>query len=142
MNTTYSFADLPTVFSHPDVGQLSLQGEGLGSITYAMANDMTQHDQAADGSVMTSKIKTKNGTVTIQVQQTSDAAAWFRKYINYVDSAPTDRYTQASCISSSKLMRVTHTATGLAPQKRPDASYQQAGQQVAFTFMAEKIVEV
>jgi hypothetical protein len=141
MNSTYSFEDMAVVISHPGVGQLSLQGEGLGSITFAMSNDISQHDLAADGSVMTSKIKAPNGTITIQVQQTSDAAKWLRQYINYVNAAPSSEFARATVIGASKVMGVTHTCTGVSPQKRPDAQYQQAGQQVAVTLMAQVMEE-
>lgn len=141
MNSTYSFEDLAVVISHPGMGQLSLQGEGLGSITFAMSNDISQHDLAADGSVMTSKVKAGNGTITIQVQQTSDAAKWLRKYINYVNAAPSSEFAKGTVIGSSKVMGVTHTCTGVSPQKRPDAAYQQTGQQASFTLMAQSIEE-
>jgi hypothetical protein len=123
------------------MGQLTLQGEGLGSITFSMANDLTQHDVAADGSVMASKIKSTNGTIVIQVQQTSDAAKWIRRYINYVNAAPSSEFTRASLVASSKVMGVTHTCTGVSPQKRGDAAYQQTGQQVSVTLMAQVIEE-
>ncbi|MCL2084426.1 MAG: DUF3277 family protein [Oscillospiraceae bacterium] len=142
MNSTYSFEDMAVVIAHPGIGQLSLQGEGLGSITFAMANDMSQHDLAADGSVMTSKISAPNGTITIQVQQTSDAAKWLRRYINYVKTAAASEFAQATVVGSSKVMGVTHTCTGVSPQKRPDASYQQAGQQLSVTLLAAQMEEV
>ena len=65
--STYAFEDLSVTLSHPSVGQFLFQGTGIGSITFAMANDSSSHDVAADGSVMTSKIKAGNGTVTISV---------------------------------------------------------------------------
>ena len=141
MNSTYSFEDLAVVFSHPGVGQIALQGEGLGSITFVMTNDISQQDLAADGSVMTSKINAPNGTIAIQLQQTSDAAKWFRRYINYCISAASDQFAQGTLIGSSKVMGVTHTCTGVSPQKRADASYQQAGQQISITLMAQIIRE-
>jgi len=141
MDSTYSFADLACVLSHPAMGQLSLQGEGLGSITFSEANDLTQHDTAADGSVMASKIESSSGTIVIQVQQTSDAAKWLRRYINYIKAAPSSEFTRATLIGSSKVMGVTHTCTGVSPQKRPDASYQQAGQQISVTLMAQRMKE-
>jgi len=140
-NTTYSFDDFEAVLSHPSVGQLSLQGEGLGSIAFDYSGDMSQHDTAADGSVMTSKIKVKNGTIVIQVQQTSEAAKWLRKYVNYVDTAKSSEFARASLIGESKVMDVKHTCSGISPQKRAGASYQQAGQQISFTLMAANMEE-
>ena len=141
MNSTYSFEDLSLVMSHPAMGRITMQGAGLGSVTFAMANDMTQHDLAADGSVMASKINAPNGTITIQVQQTSEAAAWLRRYINYTKTAPTSEFTRATVIGSSRVMGVTHTCTGVSPQKRADAAYQQAGQQLSIVLMAQRMEE-
>jgi len=140
-HSTYAFEDMSVVIRHPAMGQLLLQGEGLGSISFAMANDMTQHDTAADGSVMASKIVSPSGTITIQVQQTSAAARWLRRFINYIKTAPSSQFAQASIIGSSKVMGVTHTCEGVSPQKRPDADYQQAGQQQSFVFMAQQMEE-
>ena len=52
--TTYSFSDVSLVLSHPSVGKCTITGEGVGSVTVSRANDLTQHDVAADGSVMVS----------------------------------------------------------------------------------------
>ena len=67
--TTYSFSDVSLVLSHPSVGKCTITGEGVGSVTVSRANDNTQHDVAADGSVMVSKIHTKNGTIAIAIQR-------------------------------------------------------------------------
>jgi hypothetical protein len=75
------------------------------------------------------------------VQQTSAAAKWLRKYINYCKAAPSSEFARASIVGSSKVMDVTHTCTGVSPQKRPDASYQQAGQQASYTLMAQNMEE-
>ena len=80
MYSTYSFADTSLVLSHPKVGKIVLNGQGLGSVTIARANDNTQHDVAADGSTMTSKIVTRNGTLAIAIQQTSPAQKWLKKW--------------------------------------------------------------
>lgn len=138
-HSTYSFEDLAVTVRNPALGQLLLQGAGLGNITFAYATDISQNDLAADGSVMTSKIKASNGTVTITVQQTSDAAKWLRRLINYLKAAPSNEFTSTSLVGESKVMGITHSATGMSPQKMPDHGYQQAGQQISFAFLAQHI---
>ncbi len=140
--STYAFEDLSVVISHQAKGQLTLQGEGVGSITFAMANDVSAHDLAADGSVMTSKIKVGNGTVTISVQQTSSANKWFRDLYNYLVSAASSEWTGISLMAESKVMGVTYTATNMAFQKKPDGAYQQSGQQISWAFLAGDLKEV
>ena len=70
--TTYSFADVSFVMSHPAVGSFTFTGEGVGSISFNMANDSTVHDAAADGSIMISKILAENGAFVLNIQQTSE----------------------------------------------------------------------
>ena len=141
-HTTYAFEDVTAVFSHPSKGSRTLTGAGLGSITVARTNDVSAHDLAADGSVMTSKIQGRNGTVTIVLQQTSDGAKWLRKLNQYLEVAPSSEWTQAVCSISSKVMDVDISCTGVSPQKTPDADYQQTGQQVSFVYMAQTITGV
>jgi hypothetical protein len=141
-HSTYSFADLAVVFTHPGVGILNLQGEGLGSITFAKSNDMSQQDLASDGSVMTSKIKAPNGTIAISVQQTSDAAKWLTRYVNFCDVAPSAMFTMGLLIGKDVAGIQTHTCSGISPQKMADKPYQQDGQHLTFTLMAQSMLEV
>jgi hypothetical protein len=141
-HSTYAFEDVTVVFSHPSKGSITLTGSGIGSITVARSNDVSAHDLAADGSVMTSKIQARNGTVTIVLQQTSDGANWLRKLNQYLEVAASVEWTQAVCSISSKVMDVDISCTGVSPQKTPDADYQQTGQQVSFVYMAQTITGV
>lgn len=138
-HSTYSFEELTVVVSHSGVGQFTMQGEGLGQITFARANNLAQQDPAADGSVMTSKIAAKNGMVTIQVQQSSTAALFLQKLVRYVDTAPASELTGTTIIGTSNYMQVDRTATGCAPEKIPDDDFQQAGQMKTFVFLAQEI---
>ncbi len=88
MNHTYSFQDLSFSIEHPDVGTYTANGSGIGSITIDMATERTAHDVAADGTIMVSKIAGRNGTLVLEIQQTSDLNTWFRKWYNYLETAP------------------------------------------------------
>lgn len=140
--STYSFTDISAVISHPGVGQYSLQGEGIGSITIAMANDRSAHDLAADGVVMVSKIKAGNGTITLNAQQTSTLHNWLMKWSNYVDQASTGEWARAVITLRAPEMKETVICTGVSPQKTPDRPYQQQGQQVAWVLMAADIQQL
>jgi hypothetical protein len=139
--TTYAFEDLHTTIAHPANGQISVQGAGIGTITFAMANDVSAHDVAADGSVMTSKIKSGNGTIAIACQQTSDLHRWLLRLYNYLDSAPSREWAGIGVLSSSPDMQVQHTGEHVSIQKKADKPYQQQGQQVTWTLMAAKLTE-
>ena len=138
-NTTYAFEDLVVVFSHPSKGSLTLTGAGIVSATIARSTDVSVHDLAADGSVMTSKIQARNGTVTIVLQQTSEGANWLRKLNQYLEVASASEWTRAVCTISSKVMGVNIICRGVSPQKAPDAAYQASGQQVSLAYMCQAI---
>lgn len=137
--TTYSFSDVSLVLSHPSVGKCTITGEGVGSVTVSRANDNTQHDVAADGSVMVSKVNTKNGTIAIAIQQTSSAHVWLKKLVSYLLTAPTSEWARASAVLKNPSLGETINMSGISPQKRPDAAYQQTGQQVTWNLMAATI---
>lgn len=137
--TVYSFADVSFVISHPSVGKFTITGEGVGSVSIARANDMTQHDVAADGSVMVSKIVTDNGTIALAIQQTSAAHKWLKKWADYLKVAPTSEYALSTAILKNPAVGETISMSGVTPQKRADTAFQQAGQQVTWNLMAAKI---
>ncbi len=137
--STYAFEDVNCVISHPSVGSCSFNGKGMGSITIAKANDVTQHDVAADGSVMASKIRTGNGTATIAVQQTSVGAAFLKKLNQYVETAHSSEFTRAVITVTCKEQGVNIVCQGVSPQKSPDAAFAQAGAQISFAYMVQKI---
>jgi len=138
--TTYSFADVSMVISDPQVGKLTITGEGVGSISIARANDMTQHDVAADGSTMISKVVTENGTIAIALQQTSPAHRWLKKWLAYKVSAPTEQWATTTAVLNFPAFGETINISGISPQKRADAAFQAAGQQVTWNLMAARIV--
>lgn len=138
-HTTYAFEDLAAVFSHPSKGTLTMTGAGLVSVTVSRSNDVSAHDLAADGSVMTTKQQARNGTLTIVVQQTSAGANWLRKLNQYLEVASSAEWAQAVCSISSKVMGVNINCTGVSPQKTPDAAYQATGQQVSFAYLCQTI---
>ncbi|MFC3768362.1 phage protein [Paenibacillus sp. GCM10012303] len=139
MFTTYSFGDVITTISHPAVGQYVASGEGLGNITTAMAGDKTTHDTSADGSVMVSKIKGRNGTISVSVQQTSGLNKYLLKLYNYLDTAPASQWAGITILQRAPNMGESITSTGVSFQKLPDKPYQAQGQQVTWMFMAADI---
>ncbi len=139
--STYAFEDLSVVVTHSALGQLTLQGTGVGNIQFNMANDVSAHDLAADGSVMTSKIKAGNGTIAISIQQTSEAHQWFTKLYNYLVTASSSEWAQIAIMATAPNMQVTHEGSNLSFQKRADKPYQAQGQQVTWTFLAGDLKE-
>lgn len=137
--STYSFGDVSITISHPSVGQYTMQGEGIGSISVNMATDRTVHDTAADGSVMISKIRGRSGAVGIVVQQTSPIDQFLRKWFNYLETADSSEWADSSIIIRSAVTPETISCTGVSPQKQADRPFQAQGQQVTWNLMAADI---
>jgi hypothetical protein len=141
--TNYSFIDHSVNIQHPSIGQLSLQGGGIGSITVTKVTDRTVHDLAADGSVLVSKVAGENGTIALSIQQTTDAEKWLQNWFNYIkDSAtPSSEYALATITIRNNITGAVTTATGVAPQKEPDDNMQAQGQQRVWTMLAASIIK-
>lgn len=138
--STYAFEDINLVFQHPAKGIYEVPGKGLGSISFDYAGDNTSHDVAADGSIMVSKIRRRNGTISIEVQQTSLFHSWLKDYANAMEILPANQFASASILISSP----TGTGdqinfSGVSLTKRPGIPYQAEGQRITWTFMATDI---
>lgn len=141
MNTTvYSFSDVTLLIKSPRKGNLTITGQGVGSIAISRSNDMTQHDIAADGSIMISKIVTKNGTVAISLQQTSEAHKWLKDWLADLVNASSSEWANTSAQLDHPEFKEQIIINGISPQKRADASFQNAGQQVTWNLMAAEII--
>ena len=132
---TYAFTDCSLILSHPSLGMLTLAGKGLGSVSINMTGDRTTMDVAADGRVMTSKIKDRRATAAVQIQQTSEANKDLLKWYNYLESAPASEWAQASGVFNSPQTGEQFVLNEVAFQKLPDRSYQAQGQLQTWNLM-------
>lgn len=139
--STYSFLDVTGSIHCDKVGDYIFTGKGVGSITISMAQERTAHDVAADGSVMVSKVAGNNGTVTIEVQQTSPLNRWLTNWAHALWTGATDIWASTSMLIRCTNTGTTHVITGVSPQKQPDTPYQNQGQRVTWTLMAADIVQ-
>ena len=79
----YSLPDCRTVLYHPDVGTANLHQSGHGKITISSAGDLTSHTATADGYVVVNKLKSTNGTVTLELPQNSLGDWFLRQWANW-----------------------------------------------------------
>jgi hypothetical protein len=141
-NTAYSFTDVNLTLQDPLVGQTVIDGQGEGSIAFSFADDRAQQSIGADGSVMTSKIKSSRGTITLTLQQTSSKHKWLLNWANAVDSASASQYRGMSLTCNEKFDNGTNTtATGIVPQKIPDHTNEQAGGNIVWVLMSDNMSE-
>jgi hypothetical protein len=138
---TFSFADITLVISHPSFGQYSAVGEGLGNINIVLTNDVSANDIAADGKVVTSKIRSRGGSVALSMQQTSSFDRWLTKLYNYLQTAPSSEWALATITIRAPYMKETTICTGVSFQKLPDKSYQAQVQQKIWNMLAEDVQE-
>ena len=139
MVKTYSFSDVSFSMHHPSIGSYSAIGEGIGDFTVSYANSRTAQDVAADGSVMTSKIKAKHGTVALNILQTSDMEDYLEKWWKYIEVADSSEYTLMTITIQSTTMGINIVCSGVAPEKPADKPFQAQGQRMSWTLMAENI---
>ena len=147
-HSTYSFQDISLSLSHPSVGTLELggdflysEGKGVGSITFAWADDVGSHERAADGQVMTSKIIAKNGTIVFVVNQVSDAHQWLTKAYNYLQAAPPDEWAKMELVMTAPYAKVEHEGREISFVKRADKAYGSDGATCSWTLQAKELIE-
>lgn len=133
--TTYSFSEVSFVMAHPDLGQCVMTGQGVGDILVGRAQDAGVQEAAADGSVMSTKVVTKHGTLGFTLHQTSAAHKWLEKAYNALMAAPASAWAQFSAtiesITTGQVISISETEI----QKLPDHSYQQNAQNVTWNFL-------
>jgi len=142
MYNVYSFEDVTSSFSHPSVGAASSTGAGLGSISVSMTTEKTIHDMSADGVVMISKIAGSNGTISIELQQTSELHKFFIKWYNYVTNAPAAEFATMNITIKSNNLGDSTVCTGVTPQKLADRPYAAQGAKITWTLMAAEITQL
>lgn len=138
---TYSFEDTVLTISHPNFGTYSAYGTGIGSLSIAYANDVTKHDVAADLAVVVSKWVAKNGTVTLDIMQSSDFNAWLKKFTAFLENSDTDQFALATMSISNKSTGDNYYCTGVSHQKRADNSFQSQAQNRSWTMMCASITQ-
>src|SRR6185312_1410122 len=147
MSTTYSFKDTSGSFQHPLTNVFPFAGQiGMGQFTISMSTEKTAHDVATDGSVMISAISGDNGSLTIEVQQTSDLhtflLAWYNTIKTLMDQGDVTNWTTATVTLRSIVDGSTHICRGVSPSKIPDKVYAAQGQRIAWTLMCADIQNV
>ena len=138
---TYSFDDTVLTISHPNFGTYSAYGTGIGSLSISYANDVTKHDVAADLAVVVSKWVAKNGTVTLDIMQSSDFNAWLKKFTAFLENSDTDQFALATMSISNKSTGDSYYCTGVSHQKRADNNFQSQAQNRSWTMMCASIAQ-
>lgn len=138
---TYSFEDCILNLAFPR-GSMVLTGKGIGDMTVQMAQERSVMEAAADGNVMISKVAGNHGSLSLNIQQTSDAHKFLLQQFNALVAGPPSIWAQGAgilrCLSDS----TTHTFAGMCFQKLGDKPYQKQGQNVQWVILCGDIQSV
>ena len=138
----YSFPDVKAVIKHSDVGQCNLHQSGMGKITVSSSGDLSSHTTTADGYVIVNRLKSANGTITIEVPQGSVADWFLRKWARWARSlTDPNRIALGVLTIQDTVAGYTIVATGVSLQKAPDRVFDRTASNVAYTFLATTITE-
>lgn len=133
--TTYSFSEITLVLAHPSLGQCVLTGQGAGNLVFGRGQDAGVQEVAHDGSVMSTKVVTKHGTLNFSLHQTSAAHKWLQKAYNALMVAPAAEWAQFTGTLESITTGEVITFSETEFQKLPDHNYQQNGQNATWNFL-------
>jgi hypothetical protein len=149
VGVTYSFKDLVGALTNSVFGvSLPLTGGnvGLGQITITMATERTVHQVAADGTVMPTYVPGNNGSVAIEVQQTSSLHHALLNLYNLAvlaaDGDDVSGWASTSVSFRTLLDGSTHLCDGVSFSKVPDKPYHASGANVTWTLMAANIINL
>lgn len=143
--TTYSFKDIKGVCTGPGGGFIIGGGNvGAGSITITMSEDRTVQDVAADGSVMPSYVAGDNGSVALEMQQTSSLHKSLLGMYNILktlaDAGEVATWAATTISFIALLDGSAHVLTGVSFQRIPVKAYAAHGARVTWNLMACNIV--
>lgn len=147
MSTVYSFKDTAGTYTNPVAGAFLFAGQiGMNQAHVTMATEKTTHTVAADGTVMITYIAGDNGSIAIEVQQTSDAHKFFLEAYNTLKAlADQGNITSwgAGAITLRNLLDGSmHVATGVSFPKIPDKVYAAQGQNITWNLMCADIQNI
>ena len=135
----YSFENTSIILSHPNGGQFQFNGTGTGQAIVGRTGERTVHQVGADGVTMVSKVIVRNGQITIQVQQASLGHKFMQDLYNFLDVSDASEWALATILIQNPMLGITHTATGVSPQKVPDQDNQAQGQMISWVWMCAEI---
>ena len=139
MRDAYDFSQCKLVLRHPSLGIITITGEGVGTCTLNMTGDRTTMDVAADGTVMTSKIRDRRGSLGVQLQQTSEANLELLRWYNYLETAHASEWDKITASLTAPNTGEQYGMTRCAFQKLPDRSYGAQGALQTWNIMAADV---
>ena len=138
----YSLPDVKSVLYHPDVGTANLHLCGIGKITIAAAGDLSSHTSTADGYVVVNRLKTTNGTITIEVPQNSMGDDFLRRWARWARNTNSpNRIALGTLTITDSVSGYRTICTGVSLLMAPERTYDRTATNVSYTLLATTITE-
>lgn len=147
-SATYSFRNTSGSLTNPLLpAPIIFSGQiGMGAFNVIMANERTVHDRSADGTIMPSYVAGNDGSVTIEVQQTSILHQQLLDLYNSLILAaeggdPSNWAASAMTLRNTTGLGNQHILIGISFGKRPDKPYLAQGSKITWNLMCCDSVE-
>ncbi len=138
----YSLADTRTVLYHPNVGQANLHLCGRGKMVISYSGDLSSHTTTADGYVVVNKLKSTNGTISLEIPQNSIGDWFLRRWAKWQkNSQDPSRVALGTLTIQDAAGGFSIVCTGVTLQKVPDRVFDRTGTNLTYTLLAATITE-
>ena len=106
------------------------------------AGDLTSHTTTADGYIVVNRLKTTNGTITLEVPQNSVRDDFLRRWARWARStASPNRIALGTLTITDGVSGYKTICTGVSLQKVPDRTFDRTGTNLTYTLLATTITE-
>lgn len=136
---TYSFEDTTVTISHPNVGNYSAYGTGIGQVSINYDGNVTSHSVAADLAVVVSKFAVKNGSIEFQILQSSDFNTWLKRWAKILERSSASVFADTTITITNRSTGDSYVATGCSHQQMPSETFASEAQTITWTIMAANI---
>ena len=137
----YSLPDIRCVLKHKSVGTCVLSDAGGGEIGISYTNDIGSMTTTATGYVVINKLVAKNGTITLQIPQNSDADEFLQKWVSYLQAGITKEFALSTLSVTDPAAGKVFNFSGVIPQRKPDRGYQATSANRQYTLLFAEMTE-
>jgi hypothetical protein len=130
------------VLYHPNVGQANLHLCGRGKMVISYSGDLSSHTTTADGYVVVNKLKSTNGTISLEIPQNSIGDWFLRRWAKWQkNSQDPSRVALGTLTIQDAAGGFSIVCTGVTLQKVPDRVFDRTGTNLTYTLLAATITE-
>lgn len=138
-NNVFSLSSVVLTINNPNRGLITIGGGGklVGSIGYSFKDSMFTQETTADGGAVVSFNKSKAGSVTVDITQTSPIIKDLVDYLLWCREHPELAFADIECRDATG--NLEFSATGVTPVSIPGNTVGSTATSRSFTFNAVEI---